>query len=93
MDQKEQIAHLAAFAHISKAEAGRILKELAKMIGVELMTSGRFHLINVGIFTLHQRAMRRVTIPLGPDKGKQKIVPAHVAVHFKPAKVLKDAVK
>ena len=91
MTQQEQIVHIAGFADISKAAAGRLLKEIVKMIAVEVMTTGRFNLVDLGVFRLKQRAGGLRSNPRQP--GVRVAVSPYKTVVFRPSKHLKAAVK
>ncbi len=92
MDQVAQIDRIADVGKVTHAAAGRILKAVVQMIGMEVLNSGRIAIAGLGIFTIRNRKAREARIPLGVAKGQTKMVPAHKSVGFKPSKELKRAV-
>ncbi len=90
MDQQGQIDHLAQFADITKAAAGRILKEVVKMIAAGVIGTGRFHLADLGVFKRAHRKERQRPNPQKP--GEMVTVAAYNTVTFRPSRHLKDSV-
>lgn len=88
MTKTQLIEHMAKYAGISKAEAGKTLESLLDSIKQALgETDGRIRLPGFGTFSkVHRKARQGVN----PSTGEKITIEARDAIRFKPDKALKD---
>lgn len=90
MNKPELIARLAEDAGITKAQAERDLAAICCIINNALVNGDSVAIPDLGKFEVKDRAERKGR---NPSTGESVIIPASKAVTFKPAKMLKDAVR
>lgn len=90
MTKPELIARLAEDAGITKAQAERDLTAICAVISNALVNGDSVAIPDLGKFEVKDRAERKGR---NPSTGESVIIPASKAVTFKPAKMLKDAVR
>lgn len=85
---------LAEFVHartgLSKRASKALLNDLLKYATKSLMTGSKVQLVGFGTFEVIDRGERKGR---NPATGETLVIPAHQTVHFKPGKLLKDAVQ
>lgn len=89
MTKTQLIEHMANYAGISKAKAGKALESLLDGIKHSLEeTDGSIRLPGFGTFSkVHRKARQGIN----PATGEKIAIEARSAVRFKPGKALKDA--
>lgn len=90
MTKPELIARFAEDASIPKAQAERHLTAICRIISGALVNGDSVAIPDLGKFEVKDRAERKGR---NPSTGESVIIPASKAVTFKPAKMLKDAVR
>lgn len=90
MTKPELIDRLAEEAGTTKAQAERNLTALYSVITAALVAGDSVAIPDLGKFEVKDRAERKGR---NPSTGESVIIPASKAVTFKPAKMLKDAVR
>ena len=90
MTKAEVIGEVAREASISKWAAELAVNRIRDIIVAEVMTTGRFALDGVGVFTLVERAAREGR---NPQTGEAVKIPAQKVVKFKPARSFKETVE
>lgn len=89
MNQSELIIKTAQISGITKKDVENVLKTAGDVIGAALIEEGEAALPGLGKLVTQQKDARDAR---NPKTGETIHVPAHKAVKFKVAKVLKDAV-
>jgi DNA-binding protein HU-beta len=90
MTKTELVAQVAKETGLTKTQAQKVIASILGQATKILKKEGRFALADLGIFVVVKRAKREAR---NPRTGKPVTIKAHKAVKFKPAKILKDAVK
>lgn len=90
MTKPELIDKLADEAGTTKAQAERHLTAICRIISGALVNGDSVAIPDLGKFEVKDRAERKGR---NPSTGESVIIPASKAVTFKPAKMLKDAVR
>ncbi len=90
MNKSELINAIAERANLSKADAGRSLDVLIKIIETTLKSGDSIALVGFGTFAVKDRAERAGR---NPQTGQEITIAAAKVPSFKPGKGLKDAVK
>jgi DNA-binding protein HU-beta len=89
MNKSELINAIAERANLSKADAGRSLDVLIKIIETTLKSGDSIALVGFGTFAVKERAERTGR---NPQTGQEITIAAAKVPSFKPGKGLKDAV-
>ena len=89
MNKSELITAIAEHANLTKADAGRALDSLTKIIETTLKASDSVALIGFGTFEVKERAERTGR---NPQTGEVITIAASKTPTFKAGKNLKDAV-
>ena len=89
MNKSELINAIAERANLSKADAGRSLDVLIKIIETTLKSGDSIPLVGFGTFAVKERAERTGR---NPQTGQEITIAASRVPSFKPGKGLKDAV-
>jgi len=89
MNQAELTLKVAQLTGVPKRQVEDVLKTAGIVIAAALVEEGEAVLPNLGKLVAQQKAARDAR---NPKTGEAVAVPAHRAVKFRPAKVLKDAV-
>lgn len=90
MTKTELIAHIAADTNTSKTAVALVLESLADAASEQLVGAGEISLPGIGKLTAASKAARTGR---NPRTGEAVQIPASVAVKFKAAKSLKDAIQ
>ena len=88
MNKQELIEAIAKQADLSKAEAGRSVDAIVKVIKASLRKGGNVTLIGFGTFHVSKRAAR---MGRNPRTGAEIKIKAAKIPKFRPGKALKDA--
>lgn len=89
MNKAELIAKVAESTGLSKAAAGRALKEYLDSISEALSKGDKVTLVGFGTFSVNQRAART---GINPQSGKSIKIPAKKVAKFKPGTALAECV-
>jgi len=90
MNKDELIGRVAAKAHMTKVDVGKVVEEVFAVITEGLAKGGRFQYVGFGSFDVKTRAARAGVNP----RTKQKIaIPARKVVHFLPGRKLVDSIR
>ena len=89
MNKSELINAIAEQSNLSKADAGRSLDALIKIIETTLKAGDSISLVGFGTFAVKERAERTGR---NPQTGQEITIAAAKVPSFKPGKGLKDAV-
>jgi DNA-binding protein HU-beta len=89
MNKAELIAKVAESTGLSKAAAGRALKEYLDAIGEALACGDKVTLVGFGTFSVSQRAART---GINPQTGNAIKIPAKKVAKFKPGAALATSV-
>ena len=89
MNQSELILKTAQISGLTKKDVEHALKTAGDVVGAALIEEGEAVLPGLGKLVTQQKDARKAR---NPKTGETIPVPAHKAVKFRPAKVLKDAV-
>jgi DNA-binding protein HU-beta len=88
---KSEIASaIADKVGISKKQVSQFFVAQAELAYKHAKNS--FVIPGIGKLVIVERAARKMIMPFGPDKGKEKLVPKKKALKFRVAKAAKDAV-
>jgi DNA-binding protein HU-beta len=87
MNQAELIAHVAAAAGLSKADASKAVEAVFGAVSDELTAGKEVRLNGFGVFSTADRAAREGR---NPQTGATVQIAASKAAKFSPAKALKD---
>jgi nucleoid DNA-binding protein len=88
MTKLELEAKVAAEGQITKANAGRIIDYIGRVIIADLLLDGKTNYPGLGIFTVVTRAPRAC---INPQNGQSVgVKPAYKTIKFKPFKEVKE---
>jgi DNA-binding protein HU-beta len=90
LTKSETAAHLAEKTGISKKQATQFLLAQAEL--AHKQARNVFTIPGIGKLKLVDRPARKMIMPFGPDKGKEKLIPKSKKVRFVIAKAAKDAI-
>lgn len=90
MNKPEIIQALSEKTGMTKNEAAACLDAFTDIVTNELKKGGSVKLVGFGTFEVSNRAERNGR---NPQTGEPMTIPATKTPHFKPGKLLKDAVK
>ncbi|MBI2570307.1 MAG: HU family DNA-binding protein [Candidatus Schekmanbacteria bacterium] len=90
MNKTELVDQVASAAGLSKTQAGEAIEKTLDAIRDALAGGTRVTLVGFGTFDVRERASRTGVNPQTKDKMQ---IPAMKSVHFKPGKLLKEAVR
>ncbi len=89
MKKAEFIGNVAASAELKKADADLVVSAVISEITKCLESGNSLTIDKLGTFSTYSRAER---MGRNPRDGSEIKIPASIAVRFKPAKALKEAV-
>jgi len=90
MTKVEMIRNVAREASITNSAAELAVNRVRDIIVDKVMTTGRFAMDGVGVFTLVERAARQGR---NPQTGEAVKIPARKTIKFRPARSFREAVK